>query len=176
MWSWRFAGTRARATQPPSAMDANMCVAVSQSTSVCSMSTVSQDHPARAMKRAAMIEPSDSQVPTDGSPALRARLTGLGRMRQFLLAAPGWGKVSLFYEQGRLMLTNTFLHLPGVGEKKEQKLWADGVHCWGDALLTPSLPAPWRPLLEDSLRHLSDRNPGFFASSLPSNQQWRMFR
>ena len=29
MWSWRLAGTRARATQPASAMEANMCVAVS---------------------------------------------------------------------------------------------------------------------------------------------------
>lgn len=74
------------------------------------------------------------------------------------------------------MLTNTFLHLPGVGEKKEQKLWADGVHSWGDALVAPGTPTSWRPLLEDSLRHLNDRNPGYFASTLPSNQQWRLFR
>src|SRR5438876_786124 len=70
-------------TQPASAMDANMCVAVSQPKRLCSMSTVSQAQPARAMNRDAVIEPSDSQVPIAGSPALRARLTGLGRMRQF---------------------------------------------------------------------------------------------
>jgi len=36
---------------------------------------------ARAMKRAAVMLPSDNQVPTLGLPSLRARLTGLGRMR-----------------------------------------------------------------------------------------------
>ncbi len=71
MWSWRFAGTRASAMQPASAIAANMCVAVSQSTRLCSISTVSQAKPARAMKRAAVMLPSDSQVPTDGWPAFR---------------------------------------------------------------------------------------------------------
>src|SRR6516164_5546797 len=66
--------------QPASAIDANMCVAVSQSTRLCSISTVSQAKPARAMKRAAVMLPSDSQVPTDGRPALSACLTGLARM------------------------------------------------------------------------------------------------
>ncbi len=57
-----------------------MCVAVSQSTRLCSTSTVSQAKPARARKRAAVMLPSDSQVPTDASPAFNALLTGLGRM------------------------------------------------------------------------------------------------
>jgi uncharacterized protein YprB with RNaseH-like and TPR domain len=74
------------------------------------------------------------------------------------------------------MLTNTFLHLPGVGQKREQQLWAGGLHSWGDALFDSKFPAAWRPLLEASLRHLKDRNPAFFAASLPSNQQWRLFR
>src|SRR5712691_9486693 len=80
MWSCRFDGTRARAVQPASAMAANMCVAVSQSTRLCSMSTVSHANPALARKRAAVMLPSESQVPTEGCPALNARLTGLGRM------------------------------------------------------------------------------------------------
>src|SRR5437868_4961549 len=63
-------------------MEAKMCVAVSQSTRLCSISTVSQAQPARARKREAVMLPSDSQVPTDGSPALRARLTGLARMKK----------------------------------------------------------------------------------------------
>ena len=58
-----------------------MCVAVSQSTRLCSMSTVSQAKPLRARKRDAVMLPSDSQVPTDGRPAFNACLTGLGRMR-----------------------------------------------------------------------------------------------
>jgi len=42
---------------------------------------VSQSKPARAMKRVAVMLPSDSQVPTAGLPALSRRLTGLGRIR-----------------------------------------------------------------------------------------------
>src|SRR5581483_11735763 len=59
----------------------NMCVAVSQSTRLCSISTVSQAKPARAIKRAAVMLPSDSQVPTEGWPAFRSCLTGLARMK-----------------------------------------------------------------------------------------------
>src|SRR5262249_34720339 len=80
MWSWRLAGTRARAVQPASATAAKMCVAVSQSTRLCSISTLSQAKPARARKRAAVMLPSDSHVPTDGWPAFNARLTALDRM------------------------------------------------------------------------------------------------
>ena len=40
------------------------------------MSTVSQGNPARAMKRAAAMLPSESQVPICGFPACNARLTG----------------------------------------------------------------------------------------------------
>ncbi len=43
---------------------------------VCSMSTVSQGSPTRAMKRAAATLPSVSQVPIWGLPARNARLTG----------------------------------------------------------------------------------------------------
>src|SRR6476659_7579148 len=74
------------------------------------------------------------------------------------------------------MLTSTFCHLPGVGAKTEQRLWQEGVHTWGDALLAPGVPASWRPHLEESLRHLGARNPDYFASELPANQLWRLYR
>ncbi len=73
------------------------------------------------------------------------------------------------------MLINTFLHLPGVGEKTEQRLWASGVHSWSDALLASSTAKSWRLLLEASLRHLTARNPAYFAQLLPANQQWRLY-
>ena len=57
-------------------MAPNMKAAVWMSVCVCSMSTVSQGNPARAMNRAAAMLPSDSQVPIWGLPAFRARLTG----------------------------------------------------------------------------------------------------
>src|SRR5947209_14319194 len=69
-------------------MAPSMCVAVSQSTRLCSMSTVSHANPARAMNRAAVMLPSDSHVPTEGWPALRAFLTGFAR----ILETPWNGK------------------------------------------------------------------------------------
>src|SRR5262249_22904565 len=103
MWSWRLAGTRARAVQPASAIDANMCVAVSQSTRLCSISTVSQLKPARAMKRAAVMLPNDSQVPTAGCPALSARLTGFARM-YFVLPCVNWSSIVVIVSPRRRTL------------------------------------------------------------------------
>jgi len=74
------------------------------------------------------------------------------------------------------MLTSTFCHIPGVGEKTEQRLWFEGIHTWGDALLTPRLSAAWRDHLDESLRQFNARNPDFFAAELPSSQLWRLYR
>jgi uncharacterized protein len=74
------------------------------------------------------------------------------------------------------MLTNTFIHLPGVGEKTEQRLWSKGLLSWSDALLRADLSLQWRRLLEESVRQMHARNPAFFAELLPSNQQWRLYR
>src|SRR3954468_23710362 len=95
MWSWRLLGTRASATQPASAIEANMCVAVSQSTRLCSISTVSQAKPDRARNGDAVILPRDSQVPTCGLPAFSAFLTGLLRMTR-LVAGEGSGQGRLY--------------------------------------------------------------------------------
>ena len=112
MWSCRLLGTRARARQPASAMEANMCVAVSQSTRLCSMSTVSQAKPARAMKRAAVMLPSDSQVPTAGCPSFNARLTGLGRIIHPYYGVRRLGSVVTVTPAGRWWFPGTF---PGGG-------------------------------------------------------------
>src|SRR5260221_224119 len=65
---------------PASAIAPNIWVAVSQSTRLCSRSTVSQAKPVRARSRAARMLPSDSHVPAAGWFALSARLTGFARI------------------------------------------------------------------------------------------------
>ncbi|MCX5661406.1 MAG: ribonuclease H-like domain-containing protein [Planctomycetota bacterium] len=79
------------------------------------------------------------------------------------------------------MLKHTFCHLPGVGPRSEQRLWAAGVHTW-DALTDDAglgLPARRRDALrqnlDDSIRHLDDGNARFFGESLSSDQAWRLF-
>ena len=79
-----------------------------------------------------------------------------------------------------LMLKNTFVHLQGIGQKTEQKLWAAGIHTWDDF----KSPYPLNTSvangelicsnLAESKTNLSD-NPLYFSKLLPSNQHWRLF-
>jgi uncharacterized protein YprB with RNaseH-like and TPR domain len=79
------------------------------------------------------------------------------------------------------MLRHTFIHIPGIGPKTEQGLWAAGVDGWdaffGDAAL--KLPAARRQTIAEALtesrRQLDQGNPGFFARRIPASQQWRLF-
>ncbi len=77
------------------------------------------------------------------------------------------------------MLEQTFCHIPGIGAKSEQGLWAAGVHHWCEVAGHPKLPARRSALLaqhaDESIDRLNKRDTLFFAERLPSNQQWRMF-
>ena len=79
------------------------------------------------------------------------------------------------------MLKNTFLHIPGLGIKSEQRIWSSGIHLWED-LLKEDLAHFSRKRtdflkrgIEESLEHLSGNNPNYFGERLPSNQSWRIF-
>jgi hypothetical protein len=80
------------------------------------------------------------------------------------------------------MLTNTFCHIPGVGEKTEQRLWSAGVTSWEAALPLPAgarLPRAAREGWDEHLRHSIGRHragdAAYFAGKLPAPQQWRMY-
>ncbi len=80
------------------------------------------------------------------------------------------------------MLTNTFCHIPGIGESTERSLWAAGVTSW-DAAVQQASGRPlrsfresWTRHIQDSVRNYEERNIGYFAGNLPSNQQWRLYR
>ena len=79
------------------------------------------------------------------------------------------------------MLQNTFLHVPGLGIKTEQRIWNSGIHCWDDMLRQDLFHFSFKKRevlkrsIEDSIEHLSARNPHFFGERLPSNQFWRIF-
>ena len=83
---------------------------------------------------------------------------------------------------GFAVLTNTFCHIPGVGEVTERTLWAAGVLSWEvaveQATLRPAraFRATWTPHIQESIRHHEKRNATYFAEALPSNQQWRLYR
>jgi len=79
------------------------------------------------------------------------------------------------------MLKNTFVHVPGIGIKSEQKIWSSGIHSWDDLDQgDPSFAVRigrerLERSIEESIEHLSNLNPEFFGNRLPSNHHWRMF-
>jgi len=79
------------------------------------------------------------------------------------------------------MLKHTFLHIPGLGIKSEQRIWSSGIHSWDDLLrgnlkfFSLKRADTLRRSIEDSKEHLSRGNPNYFGNLLPSNQFWRFF-
>ncbi|EPR42657.1 exonuclease-like protein [Desulfovibrio sp. X2] len=78
------------------------------------------------------------------------------------------------------MLTRTFCHLPGVGVRTEEKLWAAGVRGWDDfALAAPLLSAHRHAqaaaLLDESRERLEAGDAEFFAARLPAQEHWRLW-
>ncbi len=80
------------------------------------------------------------------------------------------------------MLRNTFLHLPGIGEKTERRLWAADVHTWNDALSASTAALP-RCLATEEVRqaltqaqHQWEREQwDYFERCLPGAAKWRAF-
>jgi hypothetical protein len=74
------------------------------------------------------------------------------------------------------MLKNTFLHIPGLGLKSEQRIWSSGIHSWDDLLkedvacFSPKRMDFLKRGIEQSLENLSGNNPNYFGERLPSNQ------
>ncbi len=79
------------------------------------------------------------------------------------------------------MLNNSFIHIQSIGAITEQRLWESGIRDWDS--ISCDLPIPISPGrqhfllkgIEESKRHLANRNPAYFSKLLPSNQCWRLF-
>jgi len=81
-----------------------------------------------------------------------------------------------------IVLQNTFLHIPGVGPKMENRIWESGIRSWREALAgTGACPLPARigqrlsREIEESLEHFILGEAGFFTRRLPSPESWRLF-
>jgi uncharacterized protein YprB with RNaseH-like and TPR domain len=79
------------------------------------------------------------------------------------------------------MLTNTFCHISGIGEKTERNLWAAGITSWATAfdagtgkVQRPVRESWLRDILESRARY-SDRDYRYFAGRLPPSQEWRIY-
>jgi hypothetical protein len=80
------------------------------------------------------------------------------------------------------MLTNTFCHLPGIGEKTERNLWSAGVTSWASPWPQAGVKLPrailesWPRHMQESISNHASRNLSYFAEKLPNNQHWRLYR
>ncbi|KMY68451.1 hypothetical protein AAU61_01910 [Desulfocarbo indianensis] len=80
------------------------------------------------------------------------------------------------------MLERTFLHIPGVGPKRERAIWRAGVTHWrdflerGEELLPRQVFNLGRPVVEASLAAL-ERPGGLaeLAALLPASEHWRFY-
>lgn len=78
------------------------------------------------------------------------------------------------------MLTNTFLHISGIGKKTEEEIWQAGIHKWHDfrAPASTSLRPAICRLVENHLAAQPPsplQNPTYFHDLLPASQHWRLF-
>ncbi|MCK5547923.1 MAG: ribonuclease H-like domain-containing protein [Thermoplasmata archaeon] len=81
------------------------------------------------------------------------------------------------------MLRSTFIHIRGVGNITERRIWNGGVRTWddfvkkGDGL---NLPARRKEYIfenvAESLRELKAGNHGYFVRGLPKKETWRAYR
>lgn len=80
------------------------------------------------------------------------------------------------------MLTNTFLHLPGIGPCDEACLWRKGIMDWkalmryGREKLPIMIAEEAFEELERSEKELGRGNGEYFAGCLPKRETWRAFR
>jgi uncharacterized protein YprB with RNaseH-like and TPR domain len=79
------------------------------------------------------------------------------------------------------MLKRTFIHLPGVGPRREGHFWRQGLSTWEDFLaakrvlgLSRERQGWLKTELQGSLENLSDAE--YFAARLPAGEHWRLFR
>ena len=81
------------------------------------------------------------------------------------------------------MLTNSYIHLPGIGAKTEKTMWDSGIKSWDEFREEPhraGLPeSKLRSILEGisiSKEKLNARDHTYFANNLPSKEHWRAYR
>jgi uncharacterized protein len=80
------------------------------------------------------------------------------------------------------MLQHTFIHLPGVGARRERTLWRQGILDWdrfleaieGGALRQRIYEAAV-PLVRQSMDAVAAGDAGFFHGRLPSREMWRLY-
>lgn len=78
------------------------------------------------------------------------------------------------------MLKHSFIHIPGIGEGTEKRLWERGIRNWQE--LSESAAQVFKPhklksvqeSLDQSIEAYRKRDVSFFCQTLPRNHRWRL--
>ncbi|MFB6075572.1 MAG: ribonuclease H-like domain-containing protein [Candidatus Aenigmatarchaeota archaeon] len=80
------------------------------------------------------------------------------------------------------MLRKTFLHIPGIGEKTEQKIWSNEIYTWNDFLnlkhtlnMGPSKLQRIEDYVKRSIQSHKENDYQFLLSNFPNNIHWRSY-
>ena len=81
------------------------------------------------------------------------------------------------------MLTNSYIHLPGIGAATERKIWDSGIKSWDEFREEPHraglAESKLKQILEGistSKEKLNARDHTYFANNLPKKEHWRAYR
>lgn len=79
-----------------------------------------------------------------------------------------------------MRIDNSFILVPGVGQKTEQKIWERGATHWDhfldDPVINGSKASRIQSFIEKARKNLEVGNAVFFGDKLPSSDIWRMYR
>lgn len=80
------------------------------------------------------------------------------------------------------MLKNTFVHIPGIGDQTERRLWDEGIISWDDFLENEdAVPLHGRTkqfvlsYVKESKKHLDKKNHHYFVDKIPRRELWRAY-
>ena len=80
------------------------------------------------------------------------------------------------------MIRKSFIFLDGIGERKEKKLWQDGIEDWNRFLNCDCLKGVskhrklyYNRRILEAQSNLYKFNSGYFNSILPQREMWRIF-
>lgn len=80
------------------------------------------------------------------------------------------------------MIKNTFLLLDGIGEKRERRLWKEGILTWEDFFICNEVldidyerKKIYDDVLHQAFEALSCKNCCFFSKNLKKREHWRLF-
>ena len=80
------------------------------------------------------------------------------------------------------MIENSFILIPGIGEKTEKYLWGKGILTWNDLekIYIPTLSGNKKKTIQNHLKlarvALDRMDSSFFARYLPKKEYWRLYR